>query len=323
MAEEHEGRFSILPVLRGYLMEGDAPQALERTAVDALHADLASFFEAYWQLLRKRAEKLLEGGNESVSGAVDSALASLSAGQIAMLHRALRHALRQSAIEPIQRLLEFFADRAAGRVPSAVVAAYARELRRKVDHAIAEGLPQEAIEPVGKAYGVLGKTYESLRAWTAAIDSYRRCIGWCEEQKLSRYVGTTYHQLGIAYAEQERWEPALDSYQKAIEWKTKTGQHHQLGLTRCQVGRLFWEKGEPATAARWFLDGLRSFVSHGADGRYVAMAMSDLRRALATVPRSPERVELRKDFSQLLAEHEALRDLAQRLAETENRSDEE
>ena len=239
LVEEQEAGFSVLPVLRSFLIESDSAPAIAPEALEAIHRDLARFFWAVSNSFAEEANKRLATTADPRSHAE---LVGLTQRAFVLLHRALRHALEQSGIDLAAALLERFVDMTAGRVAQTRITAYARALRRRLDRLAETEPPPDAKDNMGVAYGVVGKAYAELRDWPKALENYQEALAWFEKTGQHHHIGGTYHQVGMVYEEQRDWPKALENYQEALAWNEKTGQHHDIGATYHQVGMVYEEQ---------------------------------------------------------------------------------
>ncbi len=243
LAVETENRYAVLPVLRSHLTRSGAPHAFEDDALRALHRDLAGLFGALGADASEQAREIHGKANELPEELVDAALVQLSSAEIDFLHRSFRHALKQDELKVIWRQFQKFVDKISGRLPPSRLTAYARAFRRRLD-ALAGEANRDSVNDVGIGYGVLGKAFSEIRAWSDALENYDRAIAVFREVEDSPELGVTYHQVGIVYQEQREWEKALENYHSAIEWKQETGQLHGLGSTYHNVGIVYQEQRE-------------------------------------------------------------------------------
>ena len=241
LVEEQEAGFSVLPVLRSFLIESDSALAIAPDALEGIHRDLAQFF---WAVSNSFAE---EANNRLATTAVPRShteLVGLTQRAFVLLHRALRHALAQSGIDLAAGLLQRFVNMTAGRVAQARIIAYARALRRQLERLGETGPHPDARDNmgVGYCYGVVGKAYIELRDWPEALENYQKALAWFEKTGQHKHVGLTYHQVARVYQELRDWPKALENCQEALAWKEKIGHHHEIGSTYHLVGIVYHEQ---------------------------------------------------------------------------------
>ncbi len=311
LVEEHEAGFGILPVLRSFLVESNTSVAIAPEALESIHRDLAGFF---WAGSDSFAEEVKKRFAMTADPASHAGLAGLSQLEFDLLHRALRHALDQSDIGLTSRVLEQFLRKAAGRAAMTRITAYARTFRRQLDRLAGKDLPQEVMENMGAAYGIVGDAHALVRDWPQALENYRQALEWFEKTGRHHEIGGTYHQVGRVYEEQRDWPQALENYRQALEWFEKTGQHHEIGGTLGQLGLLYEAQGNHGAAARHYQEALGCFLTKGyTDPQHVVLVMMLLKKRFSEAASLEELTPVRRRFEKMLAENPKLRELSEQL----------
>lgn len=162
LVEEQQTGFSVLPVLRSFLIESDSASAIAPEALDGIHRDLARFFGRFSNSFAEEANKRFA---ITADPRPHAELVGLTQHAFVLLHRALRHSLEQSGIDFAAVLLERFVDMTAGRIAQTRITAYARALRRRLERLGETEPPPDTKDNRGVAHGVIGKAYAELRAW--------------------------------------------------------------------------------------------------------------------------------------------------------------
>jgi tetratricopeptide (TPR) repeat protein len=292
LVEEQEAGFSVLPVLRSFLIESDSAPAIAPEALEAMHRDLARFFWAVSNSFAQEANKRLA---TTADPRPHAELVGLTQRAFVLLHSGPPHSLEQSDIDRTAILLEEFVHKAAGRVAQTRIAAHARALRRRLDRIAETDQPQSVMENMGAAYGIVGDTHALVRDWGAAIESYQQCLPWLQKAGWQDQIGTMHHKPSSITSSatgprpwkatnrpsrgrrspasttrsvrpttrwassitSSAWTRALESYQQALAWKEKTGQHDQVGGTYHQVGMVYEEQRDWPRALESYQQALK------------------------------------------------------------------
>lgn len=257
---DESGHYDTYPTLRAYLQQqqsgGFSPDACQAT-----HRAMAVFFYQASDTAGQTAQQRLSSDPQ------DTTAPDWYARQLHLLHRALRHALLQDDLSLMAGFLEEMATIQAGRLPAALLLAYAQHLQA----IIPEKSPHTTLPLM-----VVATVYERLHQFKSAIDVFERARRLAESDQPDQ-VGGILHNLGMVFESLSDWPQAERYYREAIAWKEKTGHLQALGGSYHQLGRVFegqqnWQQAERCylAAIKWYEknDGLNEL-----GGTYLHLGM--------------------------------------------------
>ena len=233
-----EDRYSVLPVLRHYLLK----QADNHPSEDEQkhwHANLGSNFAAL-ALTLDGEEDQRDGRSEQPPKDQDGLdPAAVRRLQVNLFRRSVYHLTAQDDLLETADALQKFASRSLGYISVAVVIAFARRFAEKVERTAERSPPANNTNTIGLYFGAVAQAFQVCRDWNAALQYYQKAADWLENYGPNDQADVAYHQIGIVFQHQRRWEEALENYRKAIDWNQNSGQLHQVGNTHHQIGIVF------------------------------------------------------------------------------------
>lgn len=94
-------------------------------------------------------------------------------------------------------------------------------------------------DKLARAYYIMGRVYDDMQNYTAAVEYYQKAIDALLEQKNYRLLAVTYSQLGELYLEQRLEQESTYCYRRSYYYAVKGKDSLNLSYAMQNLGRTF------------------------------------------------------------------------------------